>query len=177
MLCKPMFGIAILFLEAVMCTACADRHAAEVSSDTFDAVTNDDALRDLRLTVARDRVMLHHTRYILKLAEADTATQSNTGNSDELSAIAADQVRLAVTLSAYTGAVCGQRHFPVPVRDAACSIRARNSGAFLMPAAPNVAALSARAEAVDDLVGSWWGTVCEFAPPASTPTEAVCVLE
>ena len=166
---RPIFAVALLSLAVFSSAAHAQRATAETSSDI-------DELRDLRMMAARDRTMLHHTRVILDLAEAEAARRA-IGDPDGLFTIAAAQVALAGTLSTCTEDACGQNRLPRDLRDAACALRSRANAAFKFPAALNLADLSSRADEIDDLIGSWWGKVCDFAHPAAAPNEAVCVLE
>ena len=166
---RPVFAIVLLSLAVCSSAAHAQRSAADRSSDM-------DELRDLGMMAARDRTMLHHTRFILDLAEAETARRL-VGDYEGLSTIAAAQVALAGTLSTYIEDACGQNRLPRDVRDTACALRSRANAVSKLPAALTLADLSYRADAIDDLIGSWWDKVCDFAPAAATPNEAVCVLE
>jgi len=173
---KRMSAFALLLVVAALSGACAHRYRAEAPVEPVQTAAADDDLRDLEMMAGRNRAMLHHTWFILGLRDADAEGASD-ANAELPATIAARQVKLAETLAAYTGEACGQRRLPAKVRAAACDLQSRNGAAFKTPAALNVASLSSRGAAIDDMVTSWWDTVCDFAPPAETATEAVCVME
>ena len=153
------------------------------SARTTDARGNADtaSVSELTIMAGRYSVMLDQARSILKLPEpaaADSQFASDGGEGlAERKALAAQQVLVAHEFYADTARACTKRRVPSKLRAMACRHRAGVPAELRQPAALDVAALSARNEALDKVVLPWWDAACAAAPKSGAEDEPVCPME
>ena len=137
---------------------------------------------ELTITTGRYSVMLDQARTILKLPEP-TATGPEAppvgGESlAERQALAAQQVLVANEFYADAARACAKKRVPAKLRAMACQHRAGVPVELRQPAPLDVAALSARNEALDKVVMPWWDAACATVPKRhGEDDEPVCPME
>ncbi|MBI1212027.1 MAG: hypothetical protein GC190_11230 [Alphaproteobacteria bacterium] len=137
---------------------------------------------ELTIHAGRYGVMLDQARTILKLPEPDSAPTDGppvAGESlAERQALAAQQVRVANEFYADAARACSRRRTPAKLRAIACEHKEGVPVELQRPADLDVAALSARNEALDKVVLPWWDAACGSAPkPRGEDAEPICPME
>ena len=136
---------------------------------------------ELTLMAGRYGVMLDQARTILRLPEPEAMDSGFSAGSGEglaeRKALAAQQVRVASEFYADAAWACANKRTPKKLRAMACAQRGGVPVELRQPAALEVAALSARNEALDKVVMPWWDAACAAAPKRGTDDEPVCPME
>ena len=139
---------------------------------------------ELTIHTGRYGVMLDQARDILKLPNpeglpGEAAAPPATGESlAERQALAAQQVRIANEFYADAARACAKKRIPAKLHAMACKHKGGVPAELRAPASLDVAALTARNEALDKVVMPWWDAACASAPkPHGEGTEPVCPME
>lgn len=179
---RMLFRIGAVFAAAMLTSSCAELFGDSVSMTTDTRGNAETAtLSELTIMAGRYSVMLDQARSILKLPEPSaTDAQFSSGGGEgiaERKALAAQQVLVAHEFYADTARACAKRRVPSKLRALACRHRAGVPVELRQPAALDVAALSARNEALDKVVLPWWDAACAAAPKGGADDEPVCPME
>jgi hypothetical protein len=87
-------------------------------------------------------------------------------------------VRVANEFYADAARACSKKRIPAKLRAMACEHKDGVPPELRAPAALDVAALTARNEALDKVVMPWWNAACASAPkPRGEDAEPVCPME
>jgi hypothetical protein len=138
---------------------------------------------ELTIHTGRYGVMLDQARTILKLPEPVAGEEgtfpSAAGESlAERQALARQQVLVAQEFYADAARACARRRIPSKLKAMACEHKGGVPIELQAPPALDVAALSARNEALDKVVMPWWDAACASAPkPRGEDAEPVCPME
>lgn len=184
---RDLFRFGLLAVAAASIGACS-----EVSSLFGD--DNDDApakkreqaeaatVWELTIHTGRYGVMLDQARSILKLPEPESSEDSfpsAAGESlAERQALARQQVLVAQEFYADVARACTKKRIPSKLKAMACEHKGGVPAELQAPPPLDVAALSARNEALDKVVLPWWDAACATAPkPRGEDAEPVCPME
>jgi hypothetical protein len=137
---------------------------------------------ELTLMTGRYGVMLDQARSILKLPEptSDEPTfPSGAGEGlEERQALARQQVIVAQEFYADVARACAKKRIPSKLKTMACEHKGGVPVELTRPPTLDVAALSARNDALDKVVMPWWDAACASAPkPRNADDEPVCIME
>jgi hypothetical protein len=139
---------------------------------------------ELTINAGRYGVMLGQARDILKLpepAQAGSEPEAPPVGGESLAerqALAAQQVRVANEFYADAARACTKKRVPAKLRAMACEHKGGVPAALRAPPPLDVAALSARNEALDKVVLPWWDAACATVPtPRGEDAEPVCPME
>jgi len=137
---------------------------------------------ELTLMAGRYGVMLDQARSILKLPdpEAEGPMFPSDAKEDlaERQALARQQVLVAQEFYADVARACTKKRIPAKLKAMACEHKGGVPADLKTPAALDVAALSARNDALDRVVMPWWDAACATAPkPRSEDDEPACIME
>jgi hypothetical protein len=168
-------SLLLLFLGGV--TACA---AQRESKQTSGAESPD--IWEMTIMAGRYGVMLSQAREILGLPEPARKVY------DLLSADTRDEARERVMLAHYQVAVaseffedmalaCGKADVPEAIRALACRHRSGVPAHLRKEAKPDLESLSARNDALGEIIMPWWDTACALAPKAAEDEDPACVME
>ncbi len=183
---KTLFASAIALTALVATPGCAE-FAEWISFDSAaekaDARAKADAasLWEMTLMAGRYGVMLDQAREILKLPEPSSAGPMFPSNAaddaGQRKALAAYQVSVAGEFFADAARACKRKRVPGNIRALACAHRAGPPEELRKPAPLDVAALSARNDALDKVVMPWWDAVCATAPKPKGDDMPACAME
>jgi len=183
---NTLFASAIAFASLVATPGCAEFAewiSFDSATDKADARAKADAasLWEMTLMAGRYGVMLDQAREILKLPEPGSAgPMFPSGAEDDAGqrkALAAYQVNVAGEFFADAARACKRRRVPAGIRAMACAHRAGAPEELRKPAPLDVAALSARNDALDKVVMPWWDAVCATAPKPKDGDMPACAME
>lgn len=177
--------IALIAMSCLALSGCAifdDVMAPDGDAQTKVASAADaQSLTELTISNGRYSVMLGQAREILRLPEPK-APGSETGAAatddlQERTQLARSQVSVANELLADTARACQRRKIAKGVRAVACAQQKKAPAELRTPVAPEIAALSARNDALGDVVMTWWNAVCATAPKPKAGEPSACSIE
>jgi len=126
------------------------------------------SLTELSISNGRYGVMLGQAREILHLpdpkAAANVATGVGPDDLQERALLARSQVSVANEFLGDTARACQRRKIPKTVRAVACAQQKKAPAELRTPVAAEIAALSARNDALGEVVMTWWNAVCAILP-------------
>lgn len=181
-----LFASAIAFASLVAMPGCAEFAeliSFDSAADKAEARARADSasLWEMTLMAGRYGVMLDQAREILRLPEpASVGPMFPSGAEDDTGqrkALAEYQVNVASEFFADAARACKRRRAPPSIRAMACAHRAGPPEELRKPAPLDVAALSARNEALDKVVMPWWDAVCATAPKPKDGDVPACAME
>lgn len=135
---------------------------------------------ELTISAGRHAVMLEQARGILKLPEPNASPDAPAASGESLAerrALAAQQVLVASEFYTDAARACAKKRTPKKLRQMACAYRDGTPAELRRPAALDVAALSARNEAIDKIVMPWWDAACATVPRRGPDDEPACPME
>ncbi len=182
---RYLFHFAPIAIAAVFVGACSELgglFGAGEEPEKARAQAESATVWELTLNTGRYGVMLDQARTILKLPEPTAAGPDAppvAGESvAERQALAAQQVQVANEFYADAARACAKKRIPEKLRAMACQHRAGVPVELRQPAPLDVAALSARNEALSNVVMPWWDAACATVPkPRGEDVEPACPME
>jgi hypothetical protein len=177
--------LGVCLVAAGLATGCSDLGAlfgeGEEEAERERAMLEQSTVWEMTIHAGRYSVMLDQVRSILKLPEPATPAPEAppvAGESlAERRALAAQQVLVASEFYGDVARACARKRVPKKLRQMACAFRGGVPRALRSPAALDVAALSARNEALDKIVLPWWDAACATVPNRGPDDEPICPME
>jgi len=177
--------IALIAMSCFALSGCAifeDVMAPDGDAQTKVASAADaQSLTELTISNGRYSVMLGQAREILRLPEPKaSATDAGAGATDdkqERAVLARSQVSVANEFLADTARACQRRKLAKGVRTVACAQQKKVPTDIRTPVAPEIAALSARNDALGEAVMTWWDAVCATARKPKAGEPSACSIE
>jgi hypothetical protein len=177
--------IALIAMSCFALSGCAifeDVMAPDGDAQTKVASAADaQSLTELSISNGRYSVMLGQAREILRLPEPKAAGNdsgvSATDDAQERAQLAKSQALVANEFLADTARACQRRKLSKGVRAVACAQQKKVPADIRTPVAPEIAALSARNDALGDVVMTWWDAVCATAPKPKAGEPSACSIE
>jgi len=174
--------IAIACLALPGCAIFEDVMAPDHDAQTKVASAADaQSLTELTISNGRYSVMLGQARGILRLPEpkalSNDAAGVATNETQERALLARSQVTVANEFLADTARACQRRKLAKGVRAVACAQKKKAPADIRTPVAPEIAALSARNDALGEAVMTWWNAVCATAPKPKAGEPSACAIE
>jgi hypothetical protein len=168
---------ALVALIAGVTTGCATHREEQ---RTMEAPAPD--IWEMTIMAGRYGVMLSQARAILGLAQPALAGENplaseRQGERQERHALARYQVAVASEFFADTALACAKSDAPRDIRVLACSHQNGVPAHLRKPVRPHLGALSARNDALGEIIMPWWDAVCALAPKPGAGEDPACVME